>query len=102
MSIVNQSLVDSFFTTGFEEEYEIQFESGSKNFLGHFYDKYEAAKMLGKDVESSTPMIEGRSIDIETAKQGNKVICRGTEFEVYEVKTDGEGFTMLTLSYAND
>lgn len=102
MSIINQSLVDAFFTTGFEEEYEIHLESGVRTFLGHFYDKFEVAKMFGKDVESSTPMIEGRTIDIATAKQTNKVVCRDIEYYVHEVQTDGEGFTNLTLYYGND
>ena len=102
MTLVNSSLVNVFFNSGFEEPAEIELESGTKNILGHFYDKYEAAKILGKDVESSSPMYECKSSDVPGVKQSNKIIYRGIEFYVHEAKADGEGFTQLTLYYGND
>lgn len=102
MSIVDQSLVDALFLSGFEEPAEVHFESGAKSILCHFYDKFEVAKMFGKDIESSSPMIEVKTSDITGIKQNNKVVCRGIEYFVHEVQPDGEGFTNLILYYGND
>lgn len=102
MTLVNQQLVDAFFNSGFEEPAEVGLESGTKIILCHFYDKYETAKILGKDVESSSPMIEVKTSDVTGIKQTNKIVCRGIEFYVHEVQTDGEDFTNLILYYGND
>lgn len=101
MSLTDQSIVDDFFASGFEEPAEVYLESGVKPLLCHFFDKYQAAKILDKDVESSSPMIEVRTIDVEGIKQNNKVVCRSIEFQVHEVQPDSEGFTNLILGYPN-
>ncbi|HQI42323.1 MAG TPA: hypothetical protein PK665_14600, partial [Ignavibacteriaceae bacterium] len=80
MSIVDQTLVDAFFNTGLEEDVEIETISGFKIIKAHFYDKYQTAKYFEKDIESSAPMIECRSIDVESIKNKGTVIARGIEF----------------------
>lgn len=102
MTLVNSSLVDAFFSTGFEESAEVMLGTGTKTIFGHFYDKHETAKMLDKDIESSSPSFECKTSDVVGAKQKDKFICRGIEFYIHEIKSDGEGFTLLTLYYGND
>lgn len=102
MTLVDQTLVDSFFNSGFEEAAEVHLESGAVTIQCHFYDKYQVAKMFEEDIESSSPMIECKTSDLPGVKQNDLVICRDVEFKVHEVQTDGEGFTNLKLYYGND
>lgn len=102
MTLVNDDLLNVFFSSGFEEPAEVHLDTGAKNILGHFYDKYERAKMMGIDVDASSPMLEVKASDVPGIKQNNKVITRGIEFYVHEVQNDGEGFTYLILYYGND
>ncbi len=99
MTLVDQSLVDSFFNSGFEEEFEVELESGFKPIQVHYYDKYQVAKMFDQDIESSSPMIECRSIDVEGVKRKGIAHGRGIDYVMHEVQPDGEGFTKITLTY---
>ena len=102
MTLVNSSLVDALFNSGFEEPAEVHLETGVVNVQCHYYDKYMVAKMFDKDAESSSPMAEVKTKDVPGVKQGNKFVCRETEHFIHDPKPDGEGFTQLTLYYGND
>ena len=102
MTLVNSSLVDALFNSGFEEPAEVHLETGVVNVQCHFYDKYMTAKMFDNEAESSAPMIEVKTIDVPGVKQGDKVFVRDIEFTIHDPKPDGEGFTQLTLYYGND
>lgn len=99
MSVVDQTLIDAFFNTGFEEDAEVETTSGFKIIKAHFYDKYQTAKYFEKDIESSAPMIECRSVDVENIKNKGTIIIRGIEFIASELQPDGEGFTKIILTY---
>lgn len=97
MTLVNDSLLNAFFTTGFEEEAVLP--GSGKVLIGHFYDKYESAKILDQDAESSLPLWECKAADIQGVKQKDEIVIRAQSFFIHEIQKDGEGFAKITLTY---
>lgn len=99
MTIVNDDLLNVLFNSGFEEDAEINTSSGTEIIKAHFYDKYQAAKYFDKDIDSSAPMIECRTVDVADIKLKSVLTIRGIDFVVNEIQSDGDGLTRIILTY---
>ncbi len=53
---------------------------------------------LDIDVDSSTPMVQVRDIDIPNVDRGSIVDRSGLRYTVVQVQPDGEGMSVLRLS----
>lgn len=104
MTLVNQSLVDAFFKSGFEEEAEVPThaphnEPQTKIILVHFTDNYQKRDAEGYMIETNQPAIECRSIDVSQLRQNDSLSVRGKDYKVSERQKDEDGFTNILLKY---
>ena len=98
------SIIDELLNSGFEQDAEIHSASGSKPIKVIFKNEYELTTIKEINWQGSNPIVICRSADVELVEIENDHITinginNNEAFKIIEVKPNGNGQTILELSY---
>ena len=82
-----------------EDEHGVAYEYRGGTFEGIFNEEFLSQDVGRAGMESTTPVLYARSVDISGIEHEEVIQLKGRTFQVVGNQPDGTGLTMLVLEY---